>query len=262
MSTDEQIVEAVAARFRLPIANLAMQDPRCRRRSPSRWPASTTSCRFAAPIPISKSRPPIRSTWTRRRCSPSRPGGKCGCCSFARQDPRTSSTSCIARPTSSPSCSPASPSSTTSPSSATSRTSTAPAPKRPRRGPIIKLVDTLIADGITSRASDIHVEPVEAGVVVRYRIDGVLRQVMKIPRSAGIPLVSRVKIMSGMDIADRLRPQDGRCRVAVNGNPVDLRVSTLPASLGEKVGHPDSQHQDDDSLARRARSRGGRARPP
>ncbi|NOT10042.1 MAG: type II/IV secretion system protein [Gemmatimonadales bacterium] len=101
--------------------------------------------------------------------------------------------------------------------------------------PIIKLVDTLIADGITSRASDIHVEPGDGGVTVRYRIDGVLRQVMKIPRSAGIPLVSRVKIMSGMDIADRLRPQDGRCRVAVNGSPVDLRVSTLPASLGEKL---------------------------
>jgi len=63
----------------------------------------------------------------------------------------------------------------------------------------------------------------------------VLRQVMKIPRSAGMPLISRIKIMSGMDIADRLRPQDGRCRVAVNGNPVDLRVSTLPASLGEKA---------------------------
>ena len=101
--------------------------------------------------------------------------------------------------------------------------------------PIIKLVDTLIADGITSRASDIHVEPSDGGVSVRYRIDGVLRQVMKIPRSAGLPLVSRVKIMSGMDIADRLRPQDGRCRVAVNGSPVDLRVSTLPASLGEKL---------------------------
>ncbi len=101
--------------------------------------------------------------------------------------------------------------------------------------PIIKLVDTLIADGITSRASDIHVEPVEGGMVVRYRIDGVLRQVMKIPRSAGVPLLSRIKIMSGMDIADRLRPQDGRCRVAVNNNPVDLRVSTLPASLGEKA---------------------------
>jgi type II secretory ATPase GspE/PulE/Tfp pilus assembly ATPase PilB-like protein/CheY-like chemotaxis protein len=104
-----------------------------------------------------------------------------------------------------------------------------------RARPIIKLVDTLLADGITSRASDIHVEPTESGMIVRYRIDGVLREVMKIPRSAGIPLTSRIKIMSGMDIADRLRPQDGRCRVSVGGNPVDLRVSTLPASLGEKV---------------------------
>src|SRR3990172_8703819 len=101
--------------------------------------------------------------------------------------------------------------------------------------PIIKLVDTLIADGITCRASDIHVEPSEGGVGVRYRIDGVLRQVMKIPRAAGIPLISRIKIMGGMDIADRLRPQDGRARVAVNGNPVDLRISSLPATLGEKV---------------------------
>jgi Tfp pilus assembly pilus retraction ATPase PilT/CheY-like chemotaxis protein len=71
--------------------------------------------------------------------------------------------------------------------------------------------------------------------VVRYRIDGVLRQVMKIPRNAGLPLISRIKIMSGLDIADRLRPQDGRARVSVNGEAVDLRVSTLPASLGEKV---------------------------
>jgi type II secretory ATPase GspE/PulE/Tfp pilus assembly ATPase PilB-like protein/ActR/RegA family two-component response regulator len=93
----------------------------------------------------------------------------------------------------------------------------------------------MLADGVTSRASDIHVEPIEGGVVVRYRIDGVLRQVMKIPRNAGIPLISRIKIMSGLDIADRLRPQDGRARVSVNGEAVDLRVSTLPASLGEKV---------------------------
>jgi Tfp pilus assembly pilus retraction ATPase PilT/CheY-like chemotaxis protein len=70
---------------------------------------------------------------------------------------------------------------------------------------------------------------------VRYRIDGVLRQVMKIPRNAGLPLISRIKIISGLDIADRLRPQDGRARVSVNGEAVDLRVSTLPASLGEKV---------------------------
>jgi type IV pilus assembly protein PilB len=101
--------------------------------------------------------------------------------------------------------------------------------------PIIRLVDTMLADGVTSRASDIHVEPMEGGVAVRYRIDGVLRQVMKIPRAAGIPLISRIKIMGGMDIADRLRPQDGRARVAVSGNPVDLRISSLPASLGEKV---------------------------
>jgi type II secretory ATPase GspE/PulE/Tfp pilus assembly ATPase PilB-like protein/CheY-like chemotaxis protein len=101
--------------------------------------------------------------------------------------------------------------------------------------PIIRLVDVMLADGVTSRASDIHVEPIEGGVVVRYRIDGVLRQVMKIPRKAGLPLISRIKIMSGLDIADRLRPQDGRARVSVNGEAVDLRISTLPASLGEKV---------------------------
>ena len=93
----------------------------------------------------------------------------------------------------------------------------------------------MLADGVASRASDIHVEPIEGGVAVRYRIDGVLRQVMKMPRNAGLPLISRIKIMSGLDIADRLRPQDGRARVSVNGEPVDLRVSTLPASLGEKV---------------------------
>jgi type II secretory ATPase GspE/PulE/Tfp pilus assembly ATPase PilB-like protein/ActR/RegA family two-component response regulator len=101
--------------------------------------------------------------------------------------------------------------------------------------PIIRLVDMMLADGVTSRASDIHIEPSEGGVVVRYRIDGVLRQVMRIPRKAGLPVISRVKIMSGLDIADRLRPQDGRARVQVNQEKIDLRVSTLPASLGEKV---------------------------
>jgi len=101
--------------------------------------------------------------------------------------------------------------------------------------PIIRLVDMMLADGIASRASDIHVEPAEGGVVVRYRIDGVLRQVMTIPRTAGLPLISRIKIMSGLDIADRLRPQDGRARVSINNDKIDLRISTLPASLGEKV---------------------------
>lgn len=101
--------------------------------------------------------------------------------------------------------------------------------------PIVRLVDMMLADGIASRASDIHVEPIEGGVAVRYRIDGVLRQVMKVPRKAGVPLISRLKIMSGLDIADRRRPQDGRARVLVNGNPVDLRVSSLPSAAGEKV---------------------------
>ncbi len=101
--------------------------------------------------------------------------------------------------------------------------------------PVIQLVDRIVAEGIQSRASDIHLEPEEAGVAVRYRIDGVLRQVMILPKAAGIPLVSRVKIMAQLDIADRLRPQDGRARVAVSGNRIDLRISTLPASQGEKV---------------------------
>jgi len=101
--------------------------------------------------------------------------------------------------------------------------------------PIVRLVDLIISEAILARSSDIHIEPEEGGVAVRYRIDGVLRQQMKIPRQAGLPLISRIKIMSSLDIADRLRPQDGRARVAVNGQPIDLRVSTLPASLGEKV---------------------------
>src|SRR5947208_2629390 len=101
--------------------------------------------------------------------------------------------------------------------------------------PVVRLVDMIISEGILQRSSDIHIEPEEGGVAVRYRIDGVLRQQMKIPRQAGLPLISRIKIMSSLDIADRLRPQDGRARVAVNGQPIDLRVSTLPAALGEKV---------------------------
>src|SRR2546425_1111957 len=101
--------------------------------------------------------------------------------------------------------------------------------------PVVRLVDMIISEGILSRASDIHVEPEEDGVAVRYRIDGVLRQGMKIPRQAGLPLISRIKIMSSLDIAEPLRPHDGRARVAVNGQPIDLRVSTLPAQLGEKV---------------------------
>ena len=97
------------------------------------------------------------------------------------------------------------------------------------------LVDELLAAGISGRASDIHIEPEEQGIAVRHRVDGVLGVVRTLPRAVGAALVSRIKILSGLDIADRLRPQDGRARVAINGVAVDLRVSTLPASHGEKV---------------------------
>ena len=100
---------------------------------------------------------------------------------------------------------------------------------------ISRLVDELLAAGIASRASDIHIEPEEQGIAVRHRVDGVLALARTLQRAVGPSLVSRIKILSGLDIADRLRPQDGRARVAVNGVAVDLRVSTLPASHGEKV---------------------------
>lgn len=101
--------------------------------------------------------------------------------------------------------------------------------------PVIKLVDHIVAEGIAAGASDIHLEAGESGIAVRYRIDGMLKEVMVLPKAVGVPLVSRIKIMSQMDIADRLRPQGGRARVAINGARIDLRVSTLPASHGEKV---------------------------
>ncbi|HVF40777.1 MAG TPA: ATPase, T2SS/T4P/T4SS family [Gemmatimonadaceae bacterium] len=101
--------------------------------------------------------------------------------------------------------------------------------------PIIRLVDRIVTQGIESRASDIHLEPEEDGIAVRFRIDGLLRHVMLLPKAVGLPLVSRVKIMSKMDIADRLRPQGGHASIGVRHSRVDLRVSTLPAAHGEKV---------------------------
>lgn len=100
---------------------------------------------------------------------------------------------------------------------------------------VVRLVDRIVASGIADRASDIHLEPAEQGVAVRYRVDGLLRDVMVLPKAVGMPLVSRVKIMARMDIADRLRPQGGHATVTVDGARIDLRVSTLPASHGEKV---------------------------
>ncbi len=102
-------------------------------------------------------------------------------------------------------------------------------------GTIIRLVDSLISEGITARASDIHLEREASGVAVRHRVDGMIRNVRTLDADTGLPLVSRIKIMAGLDIADRLRPQDGRMSVTIGAGQVDLRVSTLPAAHGEKV---------------------------
>jgi len=110
-----------------------------------------------------------------------------------------------------------------------------PIPGEDAAASVTNLVDELLAGGIASRASDIHIEPEEQGIAVRHRVDGLLALARTLPRAVGPALVSRIKILSGLDIADRLRPQDGRARVAINGVAVDLRVSTLPASHGEKV---------------------------
>jgi type IV pilus assembly protein PilB len=101
--------------------------------------------------------------------------------------------------------------------------------------PTVKLLNTILADAIRLRASDVHIEPQQANIRVRYRVDGLLRDVMTLPRSAGAPLVSRVKIISGLDIAERRVPQDGRARLNVGTTAVDARISTLPSVHGEKV---------------------------
>ena len=101
--------------------------------------------------------------------------------------------------------------------------------------PTVRLVATLLADAVRARASDIHIEPQRSELRIRYRVDGVLRDVMTLPRSATAAIASRLKIVSGLDIAERRLPQDGRNRFTVDGSPVDARVSTMPAIHGEKV---------------------------
>ncbi len=101
--------------------------------------------------------------------------------------------------------------------------------------PIVRLVTKILADAVKLGASDIHVETQRTELRVRYRIDGVLRDVMTTSRRAAGTVVSRLKIMSGLDIAERRVPQDGRARISVDGTAIDCRVSTLPALHGEKV---------------------------
>ena len=100
--------------------------------------------------------------------------------------------------------------------------------------PVIKLTNMIIRDGINAGASDIHIEPGRKLGAVRYRVDGVLRKHMDLPMSALNRIVSRIKVLSRLDIADRLRPQDGKTRVQVRNRDYDLRVSTIPAAGAEK----------------------------
>ena len=101
--------------------------------------------------------------------------------------------------------------------------------------PIIRVVNVVIQQAIKDRASDIHVEPDRRGVRIRYRIDGVLHEVMRVPKYVHAPLVSRIKIMADMNIAERRIPQDGRIHIRHEGKDYDLRVSSLPTVFGEKV---------------------------
>ena len=101
--------------------------------------------------------------------------------------------------------------------------------------PVVRLVDMILADAVRQRASDVHVEVQRTDVRVRFRVDGLLRDVMTAPRTAAGSIVSRLKILSGLDIAERRRPQDGRARITVDGKAIDCRVSTLPSLHGEKV---------------------------
>lgn len=101
--------------------------------------------------------------------------------------------------------------------------------------PIIKLVNILITRAVESRGSDIHIEPFEDVLKVRYRIDGVLHDVETAPKRLQAAIVSRIKIMAGLNIAERRLPQDGRIRLTANGREIDLRVSTIPVLYGESI---------------------------
>jgi len=101
--------------------------------------------------------------------------------------------------------------------------------------PIIRFLNTIIENAVNNRASDIHIEPIEEELRVRFRIDGVLREIMLTPISMANPVVSRVKIMADLNITERRLPQDGRISYLVGGKMIDLRVSTTPTMYGEKV---------------------------
>ncbi len=103
------------------------------------------------------------------------------------------------------------------------------------QAPIVKLVNTILFQAVNSRASDIHIEPYENEVKVRFRIDGVLHDVFKPPQHQIAAVISRLKIMANLNIAERRLPQDGQSRIKIGQNQLDMRVSTIPTSGGERV---------------------------
>jgi general secretion pathway protein E len=101
--------------------------------------------------------------------------------------------------------------------------------------PIIRFVNSLLYQAVKERASDIHIEPFEKEVLVRYRIDGVLYEVLRAPKRLQSSIISRVKIMGGLNIAEKRLPQDGRIRIKIAGKDIDIRLSTLPTAFGERT---------------------------
>jgi general secretion pathway protein E len=101
--------------------------------------------------------------------------------------------------------------------------------------PIIRLVNTLLSEAVKKRASDIHIEPYERDLAVRFRVDGVLHNVIRPPRQIHSAISSRIKVMAALDIAEKRVPQDGRIKIRIGGREVDIRVSVLPTAYGERV---------------------------
>ncbi len=100
--------------------------------------------------------------------------------------------------------------------------------------PIINFVNNILYEAVRDRASDIHVEPFEGDLSIRYRVDGVLHNVHSLPKRLHSPIVSRIKVMADLDIAEKRLPQDGRIRIKIAGKDIDIRVSTVPTSFGER----------------------------
>ena len=101
--------------------------------------------------------------------------------------------------------------------------------------PTVKLVNFIIHKAVSERASDIHIEPQERDLRVRFRVDGVLHEVMRSPKPTQAAIISRFKVMADMDVAESRKPQDGHADVTVAGHKLDFRVSTLPTVFGERV---------------------------